>query len=87
MKSSKNKADAKKFLDWLMSDTAVNLYDDLAAMNCISGSSRSKKAKQANLPSDVSKVLSSVDLKRSAREKEMITAKWKDEIYDKREIR
>ena len=87
MKSSRNKADAKKFLDWLMSDTAVSLYDELAAMNCISGSSRSKKAEQANLPTDVSKVLSSVDLKRSARDKGMITAKWKKEIFDKRPIR
>jgi len=87
MKSSKNKADAEKFLDWLLSDTAINLYNELAAMNCITGTSRSKKAQQANLPTDVSKVFANVDLKQSARDKEAITAKWKQEIYDKREIR
>jgi iron(III) transport system substrate-binding protein len=84
MKTSTNKADAKKFLDWLMSDQAVALYDQLAAMNCITGTSRSKAAKQANLPSDMTKVLAPVDLKKSARDKEAILAKWKTDIYDKR---
>jgi iron(III) transport system substrate-binding protein len=84
MKTSKNKADAKRFLDWLMSDQAVALYDQLAAMNCITGTSRSKAAQQANLPADVSKVLAPVDLKKSARDKEATLAKWKAEIYDKR---
>jgi iron(III) transport system substrate-binding protein len=87
MKASKNKADAKKFLDWLLSDTAINLYNELAAMNCITGTSRSKRAQQAHLPTDVSKVFADVDLKKSAHDKEAITAKWKQEIYDKREIR
>lgn len=87
MKSSKNKADSKKFLDWLMSDTAVNLYDDMAEMNSITGTSRSKRSQQAHMPTDVSKVLSRVDLKKSALDKEAINAKWKKEIYDKREIR
>lgn len=87
MKSSKNKEDAKKFLDWLLSDTAINLYNELAAMNCITGTSRSKRAQQANLPTDVSKVFAGVDLKKSARDKAMITGKWKTEIFDKRPIR
>jgi iron(III) transport system substrate-binding protein len=87
MKASKNKADAKKFLDWLLSDTAINLYNELAAMNCITGTSRSKRAQQAHLPTDVSQVFAKVDLKKSARDKKSITAKWKQEIYDKREIR
>lgn len=87
MKSSKNKADAKKFLDWLLSDTAINLYDDMAEMNSITGTSRSKRSKQAHMPADVNKVLSKVDLKKSSRDKEAINAKWKEEIYDKRKIR
>jgi iron(III) transport system substrate-binding protein len=84
MKTSKNKADAKKFLNWLMSDRAVALYDQLAAMNCITGTSRSKAAQQANLPSDVTKVLAPVDLKKSGEDKEATLAKWKADIYDKR---
>lgn len=87
MKSSNNKADAKVFLNWLLSDTAIKLYDKLAAMNCISGTSHSKKAQQAHLPADVSKVLAAVDLKKQGREKAAVTAIWKKKIYDKRQIR
>jgi len=87
MKSSRNKADAKKFLNWLLSDAAVKLYSERAAMNCISGTSRSKRAQQANLPTDVSKIFAGVDLKKSARDKAAITAKWKKDIFDKRPIR
>ena len=87
MKASRNKADAKRFLDWLLSDRAVEIMNERAEMNTVTGTSRSRLARQANMPTDVSQVFAPVDLKRAAREKESITAQWKRDILDRRQIR
>jgi len=87
MKASHNKGDARRFLDWLLTDDAVAIMNERAEMNTITGTSNSKLARQANMPTDVSKVFAPVDLKRSALEKEAITARWKTDILDKRQIR
>ncbi|HEX5959592.1 MAG TPA: ABC transporter substrate-binding protein [Hyphomicrobiaceae bacterium] len=87
MKSSANKGDARRFLDWLLGGRAVEIMNDRAEMNTITGTSRSRLARQVNMPTDVSTVFAAVDLKRSARDKEAITAQWKRDILDRRQIR
>jgi len=87
MKASHNKADAKRFLDWLLTDEAVSIMNERAEMNTVMGTSNSNLARQAHMPADVSKVFAPVDLKRAALDKESLTARWKKDILDKRQIR
>ncbi|MCK4707470.1 MAG: ABC transporter substrate-binding protein, partial [Gammaproteobacteria bacterium] len=67
MKSSKNKADAKRFLDWTLSKTAANQYSKFKAIVTIPGTKLSADAKAAGLPSDVSSVLYPMDFADSAK--------------------
>ena len=57
MKSSKNKADAKAFLDWTLSAEAAKLYASFKEMTTLPGAPQSAMAKKAGLPADLTKVL------------------------------
>ena len=80
MKTSKNKSDAKKLLDWLLTKQAGALYGQRAAMSVVPGAVQAQKARDAGLPADVSTVLYNMDFDWSAKNKSRIITKWKAEI-------
>ncbi|TDN57128.1 ABC transporter substrate-binding protein [Azoarcus indigens] len=80
MKSSKNKADAKRFLDWTLSPQAAGLYTRYKEIVTIPGTPRSRAATAAGLPADLSGVLFPMDFARSARERDATLATWQKQI-------
>lgn len=80
MASSKNKTDAKRFLDWTLSPGATTLYTKYKEIVTIPGVPQSKAAKLAGLPEDLSKVLYPVDFAKSAQDREAILSTWQKTI-------
>jgi iron(III) transport system substrate-binding protein len=80
MKSSQNKADSQRFLDWLLTPAAAKLYGARAAMSVVPGAVQTQDARDAGLPADVSTVLYDMDFDWSAKNKGRVVAKWKAEI-------
>jgi iron(III) transport system substrate-binding protein len=80
MKSSKNKADAKKFLDWTLSKAAGVEYSKFKAIVATPGAKPSADAIAAGLPEDVSSVLFDLDFAKSAKERDGILKKWKETL-------
>jgi iron(III) transport system substrate-binding protein len=81
MKSSKNKADAKQFLDWLLTPDAAKLYGERSEMSSVPGAKPTPEVLKAGLPSDVSTVLyKDMDFVASAKNKDRILADWKQRI-------
>lgn len=80
MAASKNKADAKRFLDWTLSPNAAALYTKYKEIVTISGVPQSKAAVAAGLPADLSKVLYPMDFTKSAKERDAILASWQKSI-------
>jgi iron(III) transport system substrate-binding protein len=81
MKTSKNKADAKQFLDWLLTLDAAKLYGERAEMSSVPGAKPTEAVLKAGLPSDVSSVLyTKMDFDASAKNKERILEEWKKRI-------
>jgi len=80
MKSSDNKADARKFLDWLLTAEAAKLYGQRSAMSSVPGAKPTQEALDAGLPGDVSTVLYKMDFEWSAQNKERILAEWQERI-------
>ena len=80
MKSSKNKEDAKQFLDWLLTLDAAKLYGERAEMSSVPGAKATEAVLKAGLPADVSSVLYKMDFAASANNKDRILAEWKKTI-------
>jgi iron(III) transport system substrate-binding protein len=80
MNTSANKADARRFLDWLLTPEAARLYGERAAMSSVPGSVQSEDARKAGLPADISTVLYKMDFDWSAENKDRILKRWKKEI-------
>ncbi|KAF1020522.1 MAG: hypothetical protein GAK30_02454 [Paracidovorax wautersii] len=80
MAASKNKADAKRFLDWTLSPNAAAIYTQYKEIVTIPGAPQSKAAKAAGLPADLSKVLYPMDFAKSAQEREATLATWQKTI-------
>ena len=80
MKSSKNKEDAKQFLDWLLTLDAAKLYGERAEMSSVPGAKPTEAVLKAGLPADVSSVLYKMDFAASANNKDRILAEWKKTI-------
>lgn len=80
MASSKNKPDAKRFLDWTLSPKAAALYTEYKEIVTIPGAPQSKAAKLAGLPADLSKVLYPMDFVKSAKERDATLATWQKTI-------
>lgn len=78
MASSKNKADAKRFLDWTMSKNATDLYGSFKALITVPGVNPSAAAEKAGLPSDINSVLANIDFASSAKQQIAIKKRWKD---------
>lgn len=80
MKTSKNKPDAKQFLDWLLTLDAAKLYGERAEMSSVPGAKAPEAVLKAGLPPDVSKVLYKMDFAASSKNKDRIIAEWKQKI-------
>ncbi len=80
MKSADNKDDAKRFLDWTMSDEAIALYGAFKALITVPGVDATEAAVKAGLPSDVSSVLATIDFNDSAARQNEIKATWKEKF-------
>ena len=80
MASAKNKADAKRFLDWTLSPGEAQLYTKYKEIVTVPGVPQSKAAAAAGLPADLSKVLYPVDFAKSAKERDAILGTWQKTI-------
>ncbi len=80
MKTAKNKADSKQFLDWLLTLDAAKLYGERAEMSAVPGAKPTEAVLKAGLPADVSSVLWKMDFATSSKNKDRIVAEWKQKI-------
>lgn len=80
MESSDNKEDAKRFLDWTMSDEAISLYGSFKALVTVPGVEASEASVKAGLPEDVSSVLADIDFNASAARQSEVKATWKEKF-------
>jgi iron(III) transport system substrate-binding protein len=80
MKSSQNKEAAKKFLDWTLSDRAVQEYYAWKEIVTIEGGSMPETFTAAGLPSDIGSVMYDMDYAWSASNRERILERWQAEI-------
>ncbi|MBR9651538.1 ABC transporter substrate-binding protein [Thalassovita aquimarina] len=80
MASSDNKDDAKKFLDWTMSDEAIALYGQYKALITVPGVKASAVSEKAGLPADIGTVLAKVDFAKSAKNQTAVKKTWKEKL-------
>lgn len=80
MKTSKNKEDAKRFLDWTLSSSAANIYGKYKEIVTIPGTPLSKGAEMAGLPADLSDVLYPMDFAQSAKDRGQILDTWQQKL-------
>ena len=80
MAASKNKADAKKFLDWTMSPGASGLYAKYKELVTLPGYKPAKAARDAGMPDDPGSILYKMDFAASAVQRDAILARWNKEI-------
>jgi iron(III) transport system substrate-binding protein len=80
MLRSRNKTDARRFLDWTLSGEAATIYGRHKELVTITGFKPSTTAQKAGLPDDVASALVAMDFAKSARNRDAILARWKSEI-------
>jgi iron(III) transport system substrate-binding protein len=80
MAASKNKTDARRFLDWTLSSGAAGLYGKYKEIVTIEGAAQSTAAKKAGLPTDLSQVLYPMDFAKSAQSRDAILSTWQKTI-------
>jgi iron(III) transport system substrate-binding protein len=80
MKGAKNKADAKRFLDWTLSPAAVGIYGKYKELVTLAGFKPSKVARDAGMPEDPGTILYPMDFKKSAAARDAILDRWQKEI-------
>ncbi|WP_022728928.1 ABC transporter substrate-binding protein [Fodinicurvata sediminis] len=80
MAGTDNAEDAKRFLDWTLSDSATSVYSEYKAVVTIPGVARSPLADDANLPENLDEVLFPMDFAASGKKRESIINKWRDTV-------
>lgn len=80
MRSAKNAADAKRFLDWTMSPTAAAIYGHFKEIVTTPGYKPSASFIKAGLPENVSSVLVPIDFSKSAANRTSILERWQKDI-------
>jgi len=80
MAGSKNKADAKRVLDWMLSPEAGALYAQYKEIVTVPGYKPRPELLEAGLPEDISKALFTVDFEKSTKEKSAILQRWQKEF-------
>jgi iron(III) transport system substrate-binding protein len=76
MKTSDNKEDVKKFMDWLLTPEAAVLYGQRSEMSVVPGAVPTPEVLAAGIPADVATVLYDMDFEWSAQNKDRILAEW-----------
>lgn len=74
--SSKNKEDAKKFLDWTVTPEAATAYSQWKAIVTMPGGEKPQQFLDAGLPEDTSEVLHPTDFVAAANDRDEIIAEW-----------
>ena len=77
MKASKNKEDSRRFLDWLLTLDAAQLYGQRAEMSAVPGAKPTADVLKAGLPENVTSILYPVDFRWSADNKQRVTEEWR----------
>lgn len=77
MKASKNKEDARRFFDWLLTLQAAELYGKRAEMSAVPGAKPTAEVLKAGLPADVSTILYPMDFNWSVKNKVRVTDEWR----------
>jgi iron(III) transport system substrate-binding protein len=80
MKTAQNKEAAKRFLDWTLSDRAVQEYYAWKEIVTIEGGDMPETFTAAGLPEDIGSVMYDMDYAWSAANREKILARWQAEI-------
>lgn len=76
MKSSQNKADAKRFLDWTLTKEAAAEYNNWKSIVTMADREMPERFLKAGLPADVSTVLFDVDYAWAAENRDRIIGEW-----------
>ncbi|MDF2095109.1 ABC transporter substrate-binding protein [Aquibaculum arenosum] len=80
MASSDNKDAAKRFLDWTLSDAAVDEYYNWKEIVTVSGGSIPQNFLDAGLPEDIGSVMYDMDFAWSAENRDRILEQWQSEF-------
>lgn len=80
LSSSKNKTDAKRFLEWTLSKDATDLYGSFKALITVPGIKPSAAAEKSGLPSDLSTVLAGIDFVASSKAQIAIKKEWREKF-------
>jgi iron(III) transport system substrate-binding protein len=80
MQASKNKDDAKAFLDWTLSPEAADIYGKYKEIVTRAGYKPAEDSIKAGLPADVAKALLPIDFAKSAKNRDAILERWQKEI-------
>ena len=80
MKAAKNKDGARRFLDWTLSDRAVEAYYDRYEIITVGGGSMPEAYLEAGMPAEIEPVLFPMDYAWSAQNRERILQKWQSEF-------
>ncbi len=78
MKGSKNKEEAKRVLDWLVSPEARDLYGQFKEIVAVPGFKPRAELIEAGLPENVSEALFTIDFERSTKEKAETLDEWRN---------
>lgn len=82
MASSQNKDAAKRFLDWTLSDRAVQEYYAWKEIVTISGGEMPQHFLDAGLPDDIASVMWPMDFGWSAENRDRVLTQWQEEFED-----
>ncbi len=82
MASSQNKEAAQRFLDWTLSDSAVDEYFKWKEIVTITGGAIPQSFLDAGLPEDIASVMWPMDFAWSAENRDRILAQWQEEFED-----
>ncbi len=80
MAGAKNPDDAKRFLDWTLSEGASSAYAERKDLVTIPGAPRPPQADAAGFPDDLAAVLYPMDFKASGQARDEIIAKWREAV-------
>lgn len=82
MAEARNPEDAKRFLDWTLSEGASDSYAERKDLVTIPGAPRPPQADAANFPEDLAAVLYPMDFASSGVERDGIIAKWRETVTE-----
>jgi len=80
MKSSRNKEEAKRFIDWTLSENAVNEYYKWKEIVTVDGGTMPKSFIEAGLPKDIGSVMVEMDFSWSAANRDRILEEWQSRL-------